>query len=158
MKKQANSRFCFVCGVDNPSGLHVSFYTLEPGVVSTQCQICEKHQGYPGVVHGGVVAAILDEVAGRTFMDGEPPRFLVTARLSVRYRRPVPVGQPLKAIGRAIEDGGKVAKASGQLFDKNGVLLAEAEVILAQIPQEFTTSMQESGEEWRVYPDEELKE
>jgi len=157
MNKQASSRFCFVCGVENEHGLKVNFYNQEPGVIMAKCLICDKHQGYPGIVHGGVIAAILDEVAGRSFMEGDPRKFMVTAKLSVRYRRPVPVGQPLIAIGRAIEDNGRIAKATGQLLGPDGTLLADAEVILVQIPTDLAENMRGAVEDWRVYPDSEVK-
>ena len=157
MSKQANSRFCFVCGVENEHGLKVRFYNQEPGVVHAKCLICEKHQGYPGVVHGGVVAAILDEVAGRTFMEGDPPKFMVTAKLTVRYRRPVPVGQPLLAIGKALEDNERIAKATAQLFGLDGTLLAEGDVVLAQLPRTMMETMKGAIEDWRVYPDSEVQ-
>lgn len=156
MEKQASSRHCFVCGVHNDHGLKLAFFNQEPGVVVARFVICEKHQGYPGIAHGGVVAAILDEVAGRTFMAGDPPRFLVTAKLSVRYRRPVPIGQPLIAFGRSVEEKGKFSTASGQIFDQNQVLLAEAEVVLANIPDEITKTMQVEPDDWRVYPESEV--
>ncbi len=157
MKKQPSSRFCFVCGVENDHGLKVAFFNQEPGIVTANFTICEKHQGYPGVVHGGIIAAILDEVAGRSFMNGDSPRFMVTANLTVRYRRPTPVGLPLKAVGKALDDKGKIAKASGQLFGPDGTLLAEAEVILAQIPETLTRTAQSAAEDWRVYPDSEVQ-
>ena len=57
------------------------------------------HAGYPGIAHGGIVAAILDEVGGRTMMIDNPNRFFVTARMDVHFRQPVPVGVPLEAAG-----------------------------------------------------------
>jgi acyl-coenzyme A thioesterase PaaI-like protein len=98
--KQPNSKKCFVCGVENLNGLHLKFYEENPGEVTVEYTVPEQFQGYPGVVHGGIVAAMLDEVAGRAHMGGDPPRFMFTARLDVRYRRNVPVNQPLRIIGR----------------------------------------------------------
>ena len=71
--KQPNSNHCFVCGRNNPYGLHLKFYESSPGEVIVEYTVPEQFQGYPGVVHGGVVAAILDEVTGRTQMGGDPP-------------------------------------------------------------------------------------
>ena len=99
---QPNSRHCFVCGIANPVGLHLRFYETAPGEVTVECTLPEQYQGYPGVVHGGIVAAMLDEVSGRSYMgNGESPRFMFTARLEVRYRKNVPVGQPLRLVGKA---------------------------------------------------------
>jgi uncharacterized protein (TIGR00369 family) len=151
MKKQANSRQCFVCGVENLRGLHLSFYEVKPGEICADITVPETYQGYPGVVHGGIVAAMLDEVSGRVFM-GDPPRFMFTAKLSVRYRKPVPTGQPLRLVGYAGKDHGKVATARGELFDSNGTLLADAETVLADIP-EAMQSFKLGPEDWMVYPD-----
>ncbi len=155
MRKQASSLHCFVCGVENDGGLHLSFYEPEPGQVRAEVLVPETFQGYPGVVHGGVVAAMLDEAAGRTWMGEEQPRFMVTARLNIRYRRPVPVGQKLLLIGRAGEDRGRIATATGKIFDETGELLAEAEVVLADIPADISRSFGDDPDGWRVYPDEE---
>ncbi|HEX2979072.1 MAG TPA: PaaI family thioesterase [Anaerolineaceae bacterium] len=95
MIKQASARRCFVCGVENEHGLGLKFYETGPGEVIAEVTVPEHFQGYPGVVHGGIVASMLDEVAGRTLMGDVSPRFMVTARLTVRYRKPVPLGAKL---------------------------------------------------------------
>ena len=97
--KQPNSRQCFVCGLENSYGLQLAFYETAAGEVAAEYTVPERYQGFPGVVHGGVVAAMLDEAAGRAAMTGEEGRFMVTARLEVSYRQPVPVGAPLLLTG-----------------------------------------------------------
>jgi len=72
MIKQPNSRMCFACGLENPAGLHLHFYDNGVDEVAAEFTIQPDHQGYPGVAHGGVVAAILDELGGRTVMIGNP--------------------------------------------------------------------------------------
>ena len=64
LTKQPNSRMCFACGLENPFGLHLHFYDNSQDEVYADFTIAPEHQGYPGVVHGGVTAAILDECAG----------------------------------------------------------------------------------------------
>ena len=56
-------------------------------------------QGYPGVVHGGIIASMMDEVMGRVFMGGAIDRFMVTAELKIRYRKPVPILQKFNLEG-----------------------------------------------------------
>jgi len=155
MKKQANGRNCFVCGVENPHGLHMIFYGVGPGEVEAKYVIPEHYQGYPGIAHGGVVAAMLDEVAGRAFTREEFPRFMFTARLSIRYRKPVPIGQPLLLKGHAREEKGRVSIAVGEIYDKNGNILAEAEVVLSEIPLDVLSNLVSDPRDWKVYPDEE---
>jgi acyl-coenzyme A thioesterase PaaI-like protein len=61
MDKQPNSRMCFVCGIHNPIGLHLSFYTDEKGRCIARFQPKPEHQGYPGQLHGGIISTLLDE-------------------------------------------------------------------------------------------------
>ena len=60
MEKQPNSRMCFVCGIDNPIGLHLHFYTDDEGRCIARFQPRPEHQGYPGQLHGGIISTLLD--------------------------------------------------------------------------------------------------
>jgi uncharacterized protein (TIGR00369 family) len=152
---QPNSRHCFVCGVENPLGLHLRFYESEPGEVVAEYTLPENYQGYPGVAHGGIVAAMLDEVAGRCLMgDREAPRFMFTARLSVTYRKNVPVGQPLRLVGKAVESRGRSATATSTIYDQAGNILAEAEALLINVPEQVLQGVDLSRLGWQIYPEE----
>ncbi len=149
---QPNSRHCFVCGLDNRFGLHLRFYETGPGEVTAEYTVPEHFQGYPGVVHGGIVAAMLDELAGRVHMVGDPPRFMFTARLEVRYRKNVPVGRPLRLVGLAGKRRGRSAEATSQIFGPEGALLAEAHAVLVDVPEEVLAESDLEGLGWQVYP------
>jgi len=151
---QPGSRFCFVCGVENPIGLHLRFYETSPGEVTANYTAPEHYQGYPGVLHGGIVAAILDETSGRALM-GDPaaPRFMFTGKLEVRYRKNVPVGKPLKVIGRAGKARSKVAVGWAGIYDERGILLAEANTLLIDVPQSVLDSADLEKLGWKVYPE-----
>jgi acyl-coenzyme A thioesterase PaaI-like protein len=151
--KQPNSNHCFVCGRKNPYGLHLEFYETAPGEVVVEYTIPEHFQGYPGVAHGGIVAAILDEVTGRVHMGGFPPRFMFTARLNIRYRKNVPIGQPLKIVGHANSSRERTATATGQIFDQAGDLLAEAEAIMVNVPDELVVNVNLESLGWKVDED-----
>lgn len=153
--KQPNSRHCFVCGVENPFGLRLSFYVPKPGEVTAEYTIPRQFQGYPGVAHGGVVAAMLDEVAGRALMGFEVvhPRFMFTARINVRYRRNVPVEQPLRLVGQAVRVKSRTAVAQAFLYDQTDELLAEAEAMLVDVPPEVLASANLEALGWKIYPD-----
>jgi uncharacterized protein (TIGR00369 family) len=151
--KQPSSKHCFVCGRENNFGLKLSFYETQPGEVSVDYTVPEQYQGYPGVVHGGVVAAMLDEVLGRTQMNGNPPRFMFTAKLEVRYHKNVPTGKPLKIVGTAGKNRQRTATASGKIFGPQGELLAEAEALLVDVPEELTNQVDLEALGWKVYPD-----
>jgi acyl-coenzyme A thioesterase PaaI-like protein len=153
-KKQPNSRMCFICGLENPIGLKLKIYQTSPGVIETTYTAPDHFQGYPGILHGGIVASILDEISGRTLM-GEPssPRFMFTGRLQVKYRKNVPTGKPLRIIGKAIRSKGKTAEGWAGIYDQAGDLLAEASTLLIDLPKETidTANLDELG--WKVYPD-----
>lgn len=151
--KLPNSRACFACGVENPVGLNLSFYVIGPDSIEC-CFIAPDHfQGFPGVLHGGITATILDEVVGRVFMIDDPNRLMYTARLTTRYRKHVPVGQELRVVGTRLKDRGRMGEAKAEMYGPDGELLAEAEGLLADAgfavrPEELETLG------WRVYPDE----
>jgi len=154
--KQPNSRMCFICGLENPIGLHLHLYETEPGVVESTYLAPDHFQGYPGVLHGGIVAAIIDEVSGRAHMGSDPsnPRFMFTAKLEVKYRQNVPIGKTLKIIGRAGKSKSKSADAWAGIYDsETNELLAEGNALLINVSQEqFDTSrLNELG--WKVYPE-----
>ncbi len=151
--KQPNSKHCFVCGRENPYGLRLNFYETAPGEVVVEYTVPEQFQGYPGVVHGGVVAAMLDEVTGRVHMGGDPPRYMFTARLDVRYHKNVPVGKPLRIVGYAGKSKERTATASGKIFGPEGELLAEAEALLVNVPDEISNQVDLESLGWKVYPD-----
>jgi len=148
---QPNSKQCFVCGLENPIGLHLRFYRSGPGEVQAECVLAQPYQGYPGIVHGGIVASMLDEAAGRSLMGEDPPRFMFTARLDVRYRKNVPVGQPLRLVGKAGKDHGRMATAKSELYNAEGVLLAEAEALLVEVPPAMLAGVDLEALGWKVY-------
>lgn len=149
---QPNSKHCFVCGLSNPFGLHLRFFDAEPGVVTSEVTLPEQFQGYPGMVHGGIIAAMLDEAAGRSHMVGAQPRFMYTARLEVRYRKNVPLNQPLLLVGRVGESKRRTATATSAIYDAEQNLLAEAEAMLVDIPQQVLDGIDVEKLGWRVYP------
>lgn len=152
--KQPNSRHCFVCGVENPIGLHLKFYETAPGEVTADLNLPNIYQGYPGIVHGGVIAAMLDEAAGRAHMGPvDAPRFMFTARLDIRYRKNVPVGQPLRLVGRAGPTKSRTAEASSAIYDLEGTLLADAVVLLVNVPERMVQTTDLAALGWQVYPD-----
>jgi uncharacterized protein (TIGR00369 family) len=152
--KQPGSNNCFICGRQNPVGLKMDFYTTEPGHVRTEITIPSHFEGYPGIVHGGIIASILDETGGRAHME-EPIQFMVTAQLNVRYRKPVPTDTPLAVIGVAGERHGRVSEAHAEIHNAEGEILAEAELVLVDIPEQQLEDVDLPAMGWRVYPDEE---
>jgi acyl-coenzyme A thioesterase PaaI-like protein len=152
--KQPNSRHCFVCGIENPIGLHLKFYETGPGEVTADLNLPSTYQGYPGIVHGGIIAAMLDEAAGRAHMGPvEAPRFMFTGKLDVRYRKNVPVGKPLRLVATAGLTKARTAEAYSAIYDQEGTLLADADVLLVNVPETVIQSTDLAALGWKVYPD-----
>ncbi|MBN1536055.1 MAG: PaaI family thioesterase [Anaerolineales bacterium] len=154
---QPSSKNCFVCGIANPCGLHLKFIEDVPGEVTCDFIVPENFEGYPGIVHGGVVSAILDEVSGRSVMgDPDDPRFMFTAKMEVRFHKNIPVGCPLHAVGKMGKSKKRVATVTGGIYDMDGTLLAECESLLVDIPAEMIEGVDMEALGWKVYTDEEI--
>lgn len=116
---------CFVCGRQNRYGLAVSFRTTDDGEVVTEFTPEPRHQGYPGICHGGIIYALLDETIGRaTYRKGA---MTVTAGMTVRYRKPVPIGEKVRIVGRLAADHGRIVEAEGEAVLEDGTVAVEAE-------------------------------
>ncbi len=153
MDKQPASRMCFVCGRQNPCGLKLDIYTdPDRREVCAEVVVSDNYQGYPGVVHGGVVAAMLDEVAGRAvLLDGGPDNLMVTLKLEVRYRRPTPTGTPLRVVGTITQFSPSRAKVHGEIRLPNGDVTAEADAVLMRPPASVQETWEAEKQYWRVY-------
>ena len=108
------------------------------------------------LLHGGIVAALIDEISGRAQMGSDPmdPRFMFTAKLEVRYRRNVPIGKPLKIVGKAGRVRARSAEAWAGIYDaETDELLAEGNTLLIDVPaDQFDRSgLGELG--WKIYPE-----
>jgi acyl-coenzyme A thioesterase PaaI-like protein len=152
MVKMPASRNCFVCGRENPLGLKMDFYTTKPGTVEAQINLPKDYEGFPNIVHGGILSAILDEVTGRAQMSFKD-RFMVTAQLTMRFRMPVLVDQNYTVLGVAGDIKGRVSKSTGQILDMDGRIMAEADAVFVDLTQEQIDSMADASDYWKIYPD-----
>jgi len=118
---------CFVCGQRNPFGLKLVFQEEERSIVA-DFQPREEHQGFPGVIHGGIVASVLDEALGRTSLLGEHPEWTMTGKLEIRYRRYVPYGPLLRVRATLESERRRMLQAKGvlTLASDESTILAEA--------------------------------
>lgn len=152
MNLQYNSASCFACGLENPSGLRLRFYDNGRDQVFAHFTLDPQHAGYPGIAHGGIVAAILDEVGGRTTMIGQPQRFFVTAHMDLRYRHPVPVNMPLDATGSLLKRRARRTQAHAEIFTDGMGILAEADILFIDLPPGLLDPGEaESKFGWRLY-------
>jgi acyl-coenzyme A thioesterase PaaI-like protein len=152
-RKQPNSRTCFACGVENEHGLQMTFYEAGEGVLHAVYRVPSQFQGFPGIVHGGIVASMLDEMVSRVAMIGEPNRFRMTAKLEVRYRQPVPTEQDLELHARLTRSRGRVSFATADVRLPDGTVAAEAEgmLILMESLDLGSETLEQLG--WKIYPD-----
>jgi uncharacterized protein (TIGR00369 family) len=107
---------CFLCGDENQAGVRTRFFVAD-NEVRGSVKIPGHMNGYKSVVHGGVLAALLDETMGwAATVFGEAHSMFVTAELTVRYMRPVPVEEEVTIRSRLIRDAGKLAFCEGELW------------------------------------------
>ena len=103
-----------------------------------------------GIVHGGVLAAMLDEVVARVAMIGDPHHFMMSVKLAVLYRHPVPVQTPIRVVGKVVRLRGRLGKAEGRIHLPDGTVACESAMTLADIPEELLSSANHSLLGWRV--------
>jgi uncharacterized protein (TIGR00369 family) len=152
--KQPNSRNCFACGLENPFGLGLQFYELGSDRLESHFTVPVHFEGYPGIVHGGIIASMLDEMVSRAAMIGQHNRFMMTAKLEIRYRKPVPTGVPLHLEAHLTRPAGRVATATAQIVLPDGSVGASAEATLAPMPSGPYDEDLLDSLGWRLYPDE----
>ena len=152
MEKLPGSKSCYVCGRENPISLKLEFFVDDDGDVVSQFSIAENYAGYPGMVHGGNIVAILDETAGRAVTTDDPNRFMVTSELKVKYLKPVPTNTPLIAIGKQIKKRGRMAVGHSEIQRTDGKIFATCEAFFVEVTEKLIqeNNLEESG--WKVYP------
>lgn len=124
MSLESTANKCFVCGPGNPIGLGVRF-RLDGEVCRAEFTPGDEHVGYDGVIHGGILFSLLDDVmANWVFLRGER---CYTARADVRYRQPLSVGTRVRLEGRQDSRRGRLAVLSGRILRQDdGSVVAEA--------------------------------
>lgn len=106
--------------------------------------VTKHHQGAPGLAHGGVISAAMDEGMGYLLWLVQKPA--VTAHLEVDYRRPLPVGSRLELEGRVDRlEGRKIyASMEGRM---DGEVVVEARALFLKVPvKHFVPHAERMGE------------
>ena len=115
--KQPNSKMCFVCGLANDFGLKSRFYELENKEIMAVFIPADEHQSYPGRLHGGIAAAILDETIGRAALKHKASDFWgVTVDFSMKFRKPVPLDREIKVIARVTQENKRTFEGTGEII------------------------------------------
>jgi len=133
---QPSSLSCFLCGKDNSASLGVKWLNnYEKNQVEAIVVIPHELCGYKGTAHGGIVATLLDETAGRAVMlNNDFDHLMVTMKLETTFKKPTPTGVPVKIIGRVVKDSGSRATAEGEVILPDGTVSATCNVLLFKMP------------------------
>ena len=134
----------------NPRGLYMRFYDNGDDEVWAEHTISDDYQGYPGIVHGGVQSAILDEIICRVSLVEDIHNFMVAARMQVRFRKPVPTRIPLRIEARREHLSGGRGRATGRIVLPDGSVGTEASLLLVDLPGSVRRRASEEVLGWRL--------
>jgi acyl-coenzyme A thioesterase PaaI-like protein len=123
---------CFACGRRNESGLKLTFRREGERIIADYLP-AERYQGFPGVLHGGILATMLDETLSRTgALRGE---WLMTGKLDIRFRRPAPIDQQLRVWGQIVRERDGAIDATGAVELLDGSVVAEGRGMFLRLPE-----------------------
>jgi uncharacterized protein (TIGR00369 family) len=145
------SRMCFVCGIENPIGLNLKFYTDDEGRCIARFRPRPEHQGYPGHLHGGIISTLLDETMGRVLTPKNV--WAITGRLEVKFRKPVPLDRELTIVGKLTQSRSRAYEAHGEILLPDGTLMAEGNGVYIRLPDEAVEQAKSEVDFWEVVPD-----
>ena len=132
---------CFACGQLNAHGLHLDLH-VTGDTCWTELTLETDFQGWEGIAHGGIIATILDEVMAWALASADAWGY--TARMSIEYRRPLPVGARIRGEGRLVERRRRLLTTSGRLLDPaTGEVYATAEGLYVAAPAERRAELKE---------------
>jgi len=151
--KQPNSKMCLVCGLKNRFGLRSFFYELDNDELLAVFKPMAEHQSYPGRLHGGIATAILDETIGRAIMMKYTEEIWgVTLEFAIRFKKPIPLDEEVRVIGRITEDSNRSFAGTGEILLQDGTVAAEGWGKYIKLPLEKIADFDVEAQEWRVVP------
>jgi acyl-coenzyme A thioesterase PaaI-like protein len=131
---------CFACGSLNAHGLRLDLH-VQAGRCWTALALDTRFEGWEGIAHGGILTTILDEVMAWSLVDHDTWGF--TARLAVDFKRPVRVGQPIRAEGWVGDAHRRLIRTAGRILDPaSGTVLATAEATYVPAPEDRKRALQ----------------
>jgi uncharacterized protein (TIGR00369 family) len=123
---------CFVCGPDNPAGMHLKFtYDKRRKCFVCRLRLDERYTGPPGHCHGGIIATILDEAMGK--VNKLRNVIAVTSQMTVDYLRPVPLNKALLVESRELSVRGRKHVNVGEIINQKGQVLARGRALFIAI-------------------------
>jgi acyl-coenzyme A thioesterase PaaI-like protein len=128
-----NDHNCFGCGSLNHGGLHLHFFEQPDGSVWAPFRPAPAFEGYGGMIHGGIISTLLDEIMAWSLYRQEI--WAVTATMTTRFRKPVEVGVPVRLIGKLERNRGRILEVRGEIRrESDDLLLAEAQGTFMRVP------------------------
>ena len=115
-----HDKYCFACGTENNFGLKMTFASNGEQLRSI-LTVPDNTRGWSNLVHGGILATILDETMSWTAIH-LTSHFILTRNINISFKKPVFIGNQLTATGEIIEKSGKNARLSAQIHDQSGAL------------------------------------
>ncbi len=123
---------CFVCGKENQAGMKLDFhYDADQDEMSTRYVFMRYMQGYSGVVHGGFISMILDEVMAKACI--HRGAIAVTVQFEVRFRKPVHVQEEMSFYGKVAEQRGKKIRTESRCVDVENQIRATASALFLKV-------------------------
>ncbi len=114
-----DTKMCFGCGKENEFGLQLEF-SLTKGKAMAEFTLKPRFQGWNDIAHGGIVATILDEAMAWAIKSFTIKA--VTAEMNVKYKKPTPIGKPLKVIGNVLKSKGRAIFTKAKIMDEDEIL------------------------------------
>ncbi len=139
---------CFVCDGDTAYGMGIDWYgTPDHQKIYGTVSLPERYEGPPGHAHGGASAALIDDAMGSAaWYAGHQ---VMTAKMSVSYRRPIPLNTPITVTARVTEVHGRKVFVRGEICAADGTLLVNGEGLFLQIPANLADAFAEKFKEMR---------
>ncbi len=141
MKEIAKYSGCFVCGDHNEHGLQARFYYDGEKAV-TEVVADEVFEGYRGIYHGGIMAALLDEVMIKAILAQN--RFVVTVEMTIRYHRAVRTGDRIRFSGRLVGQKGRLYVTEGEALGDDDKPFATATGKYVEAREDFKAELEKS--------------
>jgi len=104
---------CFGCGPDHPIGFHLRFRE-EAGEIVTTFTPSENYQGPPGIMHGGLVSTLADELAAWVVI-GQLGKFGFTAQMSCKFSKPVRIGVELEGRAKTTRETSRIVQVEAKI-------------------------------------------
>jgi len=151
--KQPNSKMCMVCGLQNDPGLKAAFYELESQQLVGLFTPGNHQQGYPGRLHGGIAASILDETIGRAvrLLHGDK-LWGVTIELNAKFRQPIPLDQPITTVARITKEARRQFEGAGAILLADGSVAVEASGRYLKMAIDSIADFDFDEQQWQVIP------